>query len=213
MLSKRIKAIAAFIPPAKRIADVGCDHGYLIIEAFRCHGIAFAVAIDNKKGPLSSAVKNISSFPFYPRVRFSLSDGLSDLKEEVDAIIVSGIGGHNALDIIRSGREKVRDARLIILANRDLATLRAGLAGLRLAITKEEVIKDGHRFYEIIEFTPVDYIPSYTATECRFGPLLLAGKSPVFREKLACELSRYRKIKADAPEIETKINEIEEILW
>lgn len=213
MISKRIQAVAAFIPPAKSIADVGCDHGYLIIEAFRRHGVDYAVAIDNKEGPLASAVKNISPFPFYKQVRFSLSDGLCDLSEEVDAIILSGIGGHNALEIIRAGREKVRDARLIIQANRDLEVLRAGVAGLSLSITREEVIKDGRRFYEIIEFAPSGCVPVYTETECRFGPLLLKEKSSAFREKLEHELERYRKIETPAPEIKSKIKEIEEILW
>lgn len=213
MISKRIQAVAAFIPPAKSIADVGCDHGYLIIEAFRRHGVDYAVAIDNKEGPLASAVKNISPFPFYKQVRFSLSDGLCDLSEEVDAIILSGIGGHNALEIIRAGREKVRDARLIIQANRDLEAMRAGLAKLCLSITREEVIKEGRRFYEIIEFTPVDYVPEYTEIEYRFGPVLLKEKSPVFREKLEKELERLKNISEDAPEIGARIKEIEEILW
>lgn len=212
MISKRIRAIASFIPPAKRIADVGCDHGYLIIEAFENYGITHAVAIDNKEQPLASAVQNIAFFHFFPRVRFSLSDGLSDLKEEVDAIILGGMGGLNALEIIRKDRDKVGNARLIIQANRDLYALRKGLAEMRFAITREEVIKEGRHYYEIIEFTPVDRVPEYTETEYRFGPILLKGKSLVFREKLEKELERLKNIREDAPEIGARIKEIEEIL-
>ena len=83
---------------------------------------------------------------------------------------------------------------------------------MRFAITREEVIKDGRHYYEIIEFTPVDRVPEYTETEYRFGPILLKGKSLVFREKLEKELERLKNIREDAPEIGARIKEIEEIL-
>ena len=52
MISERIKTLAALVPPAKSLADVGCDHGYLLVEAFQKHGLDYAVAIDNKELPL-----------------------------------------------------------------------------------------------------------------------------------------------------------------
>ena len=212
MFSKRIKAVASFIPPAKLIADVGCDHGYLIIEAFLNQNITYAVAIDNKQQPLFSAIRNISSYPFYGQVRFSLSDGLDDLKEEVEAIILSGIGGINAFEIIQRDLEKVKNARLIIQANRNIYDLRKGLAQLKFSITKEQIIKDGRYFYEILEFSLTDYYPYYTKTELEYGPLLIKERSPVFMEKLKKELSRYQKIALPAQEIQERIKIIEEIL-
>ena len=44
----RIEELATFISPYKVIADVGCDHGYLVIEAFEKAGVTKAYAIDNK---------------------------------------------------------------------------------------------------------------------------------------------------------------------
>ena len=38
MISERIKTLAALVPPAKSLADVGCDHGYLLVEAFQKYG-------------------------------------------------------------------------------------------------------------------------------------------------------------------------------
>ena len=57
-MSKRIKEIASFIMPYKSVADIGTDHGYLLLEAFNL-GINFAQAIDNKVGPLNSAKNNL----------------------------------------------------------------------------------------------------------------------------------------------------------
>ncbi|MCK9537232.1 MAG: class I SAM-dependent methyltransferase [Bacilli bacterium] len=213
MFSKRIKAVASFIPPAKLIADVGCDHGYLIIEAFLNQNITYAVAIDNKQQPLTAAIRNISLYPFYRQVRFSLSDGFCDLKEEVEAIILSGIGGINALRIIQRDPEKVKNARLIIQANRNIYDLRKGLAQLKFSITKEQIIKEGQHFYEILEFSKTDYCPQYTTAELEYGPLLINEKSPIFKEKLKKELVRYQKIALSAQEIQERIKIIEEILW
>ena len=57
MFSERIKLLARLIPNNSNIADVGCDHGYLIIEADKLNKFNKAIAIDNKIGPLESAKK------------------------------------------------------------------------------------------------------------------------------------------------------------
>ena len=90
MISKRIKVVCSHIEPYKIIADVGCDHGYLIKEAFDKYNIEFAYAIDNKIGPLESAKNNLMD---YKNVEFSLSDGLTDLKEDVEVVVIAGMGG------------------------------------------------------------------------------------------------------------------------
>ena len=91
MLSNRLKTVASFITPYKKIADIGCDHGYLIQYAFENLNIESAQAIDNKPGPLESAKKN--NIKFKKRIIFSLSSGLDDLNEEIEVIIMAGMGG------------------------------------------------------------------------------------------------------------------------
>ena len=211
MISKRIQAVAAFIPPAKTIADIGCDHGYLIIEAFINHNISYAIAIDNEEKPLAQAKRNILPYSFYNNVRFSLSNGLSDLNEAVDVIILSGIGGINALDIIKNNIENIKGARLIIQAARNLYNLRLGLNNLGFSISREEIIKDSNHFYEIIEFIP-NSKEKYNKIELTFGPCFLKQKPKLFLEKLNKELKRLKSIAINTKEITEKIMMIEEIL-
>ena len=61
MFSERIKLLARLIPNNSNIADVGCDHGYLIIEADKLNKFNKAIAIDNKIGPLESAKKILTN--------------------------------------------------------------------------------------------------------------------------------------------------------
>lgn len=208
MISKRIKEIAAFIPPAKSIADIGCDHGYLIIEAFLNYNITYALAVDNKEKPLAYAAGNIKRYPFFKNVRFSLSSGLSDAKEALDVIILSGMGGANALNIIKKAPSL--STRLIIQANRNLYELRKGISGLNYAITREKIIKDGAHIFEIIEFTPGAAV--YDEAELYFGPILMKEKSLLFIEKLKAQHRLLQNVGRHTPDLIKKTKMIEEIL-
>ena len=57
-ISARLLACAGFVSPGDRVADIGCDHGYLGIYLLQ-KGIASGViASDLRPGPLQSAVRN-----------------------------------------------------------------------------------------------------------------------------------------------------------
>ena len=57
-LSNRHLACAALVAPGDRVADVGCDHGYLGIHLLE-YGIASSViASDVNEMPLQSARQN-----------------------------------------------------------------------------------------------------------------------------------------------------------
>ena len=76
MLSIRLKAVADLVDNNKVIADIGCDHALLSIYLVE-NGISNKVyAIDNKKGPLSTAKKNIESANLNEMIETILDDGL-----------------------------------------------------------------------------------------------------------------------------------------
>ena len=71
---KRLQTIAQKLKPYRKIADIGCDHGYLIIEAFKISNDFEFIAIDNKNGPLNTCRENISKLSYSDKVRFSRSE-------------------------------------------------------------------------------------------------------------------------------------------
>ena len=54
----RLNAALDWIDCNDLLADVGCDHGYLAIEALK-KGVPFVQLIDNKEGPLNVAISNL----------------------------------------------------------------------------------------------------------------------------------------------------------
>ena len=98
----RIKNVAKYIKPYKKIADVGCDHGYLIVEAFENYNIDYAIAIDNKSKPLERCNYNLKEKPYYSHVRFSLSSGINDIDSDTEVIIMAGMGGLLIKDLLEA---------------------------------------------------------------------------------------------------------------
>ncbi len=184
MFSKRIQTLSSFIKPYKKIADVGCDHGYLIIDAFLRHKIEFAQAIDNKQGPLENARQNIAKYDFYDKVQFSLSDGIEDLDIGVEVVIIAGLGGNAIVDILTKDIDKLRNVkRLILQPNRNQYDVRKWAQEYNWAIVNEEIIEENEVFYEIIALERAKETIIYTEEELTFGPLLIQKRGEVFVKK------------------------------
>ena len=177
----RLNAICEFIHPYTKIADIGCDHGYLIKFAKDKYNIDLAYAIDNKIGPLSSAKDNLKD---YDNITYFLSDGLSDVDENIECIIISGMGGLLIKDIINDNLEKAKKAkRIIIEANRDESIIRKYLLFNGFIIENEKIIKERNHYYEIDSFKYEGNDYKYSDEEILFGPILLKQKSDEFIRK------------------------------
>jgi len=211
MTSTRLKTIVKHIEPYKKIADVGCDHGYLILEAFENHNIEFAQAIDNKSQPLKNALKNITQEGLSSKVIFTLGEGLENLWEEVEVVIISGMGGFNIIKILSNNQNK-EIKRFILQANRNVYNLREFLMENNYRIVDEDIVDEGEKYYEIIvcEFTNEKQV--YSEDELKFGPVLLRKRSPVFINKLKHERDKLTVIDMKVDAIEEKIRRLDEII-
>lgn len=54
-LSLRLSAVAGLVTRGNRLADVGCDHGYLPVYLYQKGIIPHGIAMDVRPGPLSRA--------------------------------------------------------------------------------------------------------------------------------------------------------------
>ena len=90
-LSNRLLACCQFVRPGDRVADVGCDHGYLGIHLLQ-QGIASSViASDVKEGPLHGAVLNARKYGVGERISFYLSDGVRQIPRDFDCVVCAGM--------------------------------------------------------------------------------------------------------------------------
>ncbi|HHU21221.1 MAG TPA: SAM-dependent methyltransferase [Acholeplasma sp.] len=211
MFGKRIEKLASLIKDSKKIADIGTDHGYLIIEALLEGKTLKAQAIDNKKMPLLRAKENIVSFGLEKKVSFSLSSGLDDLDEDVDHIVMSGLGGSLIISLLEEHLDKITNQTLILQANRNCAELRSFLSENSFKIEYEKVIFDD-KYYEIIVTKKINEKIKLTEKEILFGPYNLKHPNNVFYNYLDDEYARYEKIKYPSKQILHKKSLIKDIL-
>lgn len=208
MISKRLSTIAEMIKPYKRVADVGCDHGYLIIEAFENSNIEYAIAIDNKIGPLNSAKKNIEKHNF--NVRFSLSDGISDVSD-VEVVVISGMGGLLITKILSNTDKLIGVKRLILQANRNNYELRCFLMNNQWKIIDEKIVYEEAIYYEIIVCETSNEKVLYNDDELNYGPILLKNKDSLFIDKITSEINHLKSLNTNSLEVAKKIERLEKI--
>ena len=207
MLSKRLEAVASLIT-TDSIIDVGCDHGYLIISAFEDQGILKAYAIDNKKGPIDSAIHNLKNKVYFDKVVFSLSDGISEIGSDTECVVIAGMGGMLISEILDKDLKNVK--RLILEPNRDQKEVRMKISKLGFIITNEKIVFEKGKYYEIIVCDRSDEKIEYTDMELEFGPCLLKEKSLYFKEKW---FSIYESLKdIDNDEVKKKLERIKKVL-
>ena len=72
-ISDRLLACCRFVRPGDRVADIGCDHGYLGIHLLKNNIASEAIAADINEMPLQSARRNAERFCVGDKIRFFLS--------------------------------------------------------------------------------------------------------------------------------------------
>jgi len=177
-LSDRLLLCAGFVAPGERVADIGCDHGYLAIHLLK-NGIARSViAADINEGPLQSARRNAEKFGVGQQVEFCLSDGVTKIPRDFDVMVCAGMGGDTMISILEAAPWlKTGQYRLILQCQSKTPMLRAFLSENGWHIGEEAVIRDGRFLYTVMNVRFQPDAPRLTAMECWFPPALLKNPS------------------------------------
>lgn len=192
-LSKRLALCAGFVCPGDRVADIGCDHGYLSIYLIQKNIAASVIASDVVEGPLQSAVRNAAKYGVSNKVRFYLSDGVQSIPRDFDTLICAGMGADTMVSILENGRWlRSREYRLILQCQSKTPMLRQYLTQTGWRITEESVVRDGRFLYTVME---VIWEPGHTLSpgECYFPPALLENPGPELPEYYRQTVFRLRR--------------------
>lgn len=194
-LSKRLASIASNIDKEDKVVDIGCDHGYLSIYLKAVNGNKVVIATDINENALNMAKKNINKSSILIETR--LGNGLDVIKHnEVDTIIISGMGGNTILNILKKNKLKYIK-KIVIQSNTDIPLIRKYINKLGYTIKNEQLIIDKNIYYIIITFTKGRH--KYTKKELYFGPILLKENNDLFNEKKAIELNKLEEILKKIP--------------
>lgn len=131
------------------IADIGCDHALVCLGAIEQKKAQKAYACDLRLGPLRQALSNIEAHGLQEQIVIRLQDGIQNLPEDVEEIIICGMGGKLIIDIL-SWPIPSKVNTLLLSPHKDAKALRLFLINQGWTIVEEWMIKDGH-FYPIIK--------------------------------------------------------------
>lgn len=198
-ISDRLKAVASFVKENANVADVGADHGLLEIYLINEGRINSVLAIENKSGPFSILKNNLKDYD----VKLSLSDGISNIDEAIDTIVLAGMGGILISSILNSHKEKLTNIKQIVAdAHRDIKLVRENICKLGFYIEKEKIVYEKGTYYFVISFLKGHQ--NYSLSEYEWGYKI--KEDPLFEkyrkeelDKLTKNLIKYRSSSKSTP--------------
>ena len=145
MKSKRLLEIAKYVDINDSVLDVGCDHAYLSIYLKKNNSCKNVIASDISENALKFAKKNISKAKL--DINTHVSDGLKNINEFYDTVIMSGMGTNTILHILDY---KELPNKLIISSQNELYKLRKNLNLLGYYLKEESVVIENNHYYVIM---------------------------------------------------------------
>ena len=188
MLDERLSLVFDLYPACRLAADIGTDHAHLpaaLLQRGRCQHMLLT---DISPAALENARGEIARRGLTDRVTLRLGDGLEPVSEPCEAISVTGMGGRTIRDMLLDGRERLRDAVLILSAHTDWPLIREAVMEIGYTIDREEPCFAAGRFYLVLRATPGR--EALSDRELRLGKRLFQSRSP----RLKPFLRRRREI-------------------
>ena len=190
IINKRLKEVGNLVDNGSSFLDIGCDHAFLDIYLAQDKNKKFKkiVASDNKEGPLEQAKNNINQHKLKDKIELRMGNGLDVYTNDLDTIIISGMGGRNIIGIFKSHPECFKTIDTLILSpNNYQMDVRKYLISVNYYIEDEILIKDGKHIYQIMKFKKGKR--KYSKKEIFFGPKLLLNKDMMFNMYYTKELT------------------------
>lgn len=201
-LSLRLSTIMKKVPKGARIADIGTDHAYLPVALINEGRVNFAIACDINEKPLKNAEKTVRGAGMSDKISLRLSNGLEKVsKDEVDTVIIAGIGGEVISGIIERADWLKCNKLLILQPTTAPEALREYLANNGFFIESETAVEDANKVYTVMT------VVSGTETQKDFA-YYVTGKidprSVSGREYLNKQLRRFSALSESLKGIDSK---------
>ena len=219
-LSKRLLAVAGFVTPGSRVADIGTDHAFVPIYLMEHKIVPSALAMDIGKGPLLAAEEHIKEHGLEKYITARQSDGVLALQDgEADSVIIAGMGGALVIKILSEGRERLRNVKeLILQPQSEVEKVRHFLYESGYHITAEEMVFEDGKYYPMMHAVPGRDDPVYPESYFKYGGWLIREKNEVLLRYLEKEEREVREIQKkllpgqEKERIRARLDEIKERL-
>ena len=204
-LSNRLMTIANMVSPDVRLADIGCDHGFLSIYLVENKIAKSALACDINEGPLRGAEAHVRQASLSGSIETRLSNGFAKIVPgEVNSAVISGMGGELIASIMTEGKAVVDElSEIVISPQSEISKARIALRDLGLYIHQEKCVFDEGKYYQVIRAThepssayEMAIVAGISEDLClEYGPELLLGRDEVMMEFLSKKKDKLAQIR------------------
>lgn len=210
----RLETIINYIDENKVIADIGSDHGITSIKIYEEKNPKRVIATDISKNSLQKLVDKLEYLNY--DIETMVTDGLTDLPNDVEEIIISGMGGFLIRKILEDGISLAKKAeKLILQGNNSLEHLRKWLHDNNFEIIDETLLEDEGFKYTIIvaKYSIKNIIPYKSDFDYIYGKKHIEEKNPLLIEIVKDEINHLQKIvdKISGLDTDDAITRIEEL--
>ena len=207
-LSTRLEMVSSLVPKGVYSADIGADHGYLIIELLNRKLINKGYACENKLGPFNRLKNNVEKMNLSMLIECELSDGIRTLPRDINAVIIAGMGGDTVCSILKDSLKKLENIDYFIISSHSkMDDVRCLLTNLNYYIVNEKACFDMNQYYEVTLFEKGN--KSYSSNELKYGPILLKNKDVNLLKKLEEKIVFNQNLMKNANIPENRIKEIQ----
>lgn len=194
-INDRLKKVGDLVDTNSSILDIGCDHALLDIYLVNNKKVEKAIASDVKEGPLKNAKENLKKYQLEDKIELRLGDGLDTYTDDIDTVIVSGMGGRTIIGMFKYKPSIVKKINTLILSpNNYQEDVRRFFTSIGFYIEEEILVKEGKIIYQIEKLKRGK--KKYNKLDYFFGPKLLMNKNSLFKEYYKKEL-KSREILLD----------------
>lgn len=204
-LDPRLAAVASFVPPGARVADVGADHGLLAEALLRADAARSCVVTERTPARLRRLAERLGDHGLGARLALRCGDGLAPLRPEdrLDVLVLAGLGGSTIVRILSRGhRGHLGIRRCVLQPATDAAWVRRWLRDHGLGRMDERLVEVRGRFHSVIAAEAGAALPLPPDLDeddvLEAGAPLLARRDPALVPYWRAALRRQRLILKDA---------------
>lgn len=185
-LSSRLMTIAQLINENDVVADIGSDHGLLVLDLLSRYPLQPVYATELKEGPFHRLKRSLA----HTSALVYQANGIEQLPSQVTTVVISGMGGLTIRSILDQLDHVAFKGKFIVSPQSDIDVVRAAFNEKRYRIIDEHMILD-RKYYVIIVAVPGQQ--TLTPFEVEYGPILIQKKSPTFLKYVLAKLFLWRR--------------------
>ena len=126
----------------KVLCDVGTDHGYIAVGALLKGKAERVVAADVSEKCLAKCVALAREKGVESRLKAVVSDGFSEIDDDIDVAVIAGLGGYETIKILKNAEILGRvPEKLVLCPHQNAKELRAYLKNYCIEKVLFSVIK------------------------------------------------------------------------